>query len=221
MKTTEKKKAIKLRQAGWSIGNISNALGVSKGSVSAWVHDIVLTKNQTGLLNRQMHAPDVVEKRRRSRINNECVKRDAIIEHAGKDISDISDEGLKLIGSALYWAEGRKKGKRMITFSNSDPALIKIMMRFLKEICGVPQRRFRGHIHTHSHLNTEAAENYWSTTSGIPRNQFFKTYSKPSKAGKGKADPLPFGTLDIYVADVSVYLKVMGWIRKISTILLK
>jgi len=221
MKAIEKKKAIKLRQAGWSIRNISKTLGVSKGSVSAWVRDIILTKNQTGLLDKQMHAPDVVEKRRLSRINNESIKRNNLIELAGKDISVVSEEGLRLIGTALYWAEGRKKGKRMITFSNSDPSLIKIMMRFLKEICNVPQKRFRGHIHTHSHINIETAENYWSTTSGIPRNQFFKTYSKPSKASKGKVDPLPFGTFDIYVADVSVYLKVMGWMGKISNILLK
>lgn len=121
----------------------------------------------------------------------------------------------------LYWAEGSKKGKRYVSFSNSDPRIIKVMMRFFREICEVPDNKFRGHIHTHSHLNTKTAEDYWSNVAKIPLRQFFKTYSKPSKASKGKMDALPYGTLDVSIGNVKVFLNIMGWIDKISQILLK
>jgi hypothetical protein len=86
------------------------------------------------------------------------------------------------------------------------------MMRFFKEVCKVPDEKFRGHVHTFSHLNAETAEKYWSEISGIPINQFYKTYSKPSIASLHKKDNLPYGTFQIYVCKTEIFLRIMGWI---------
>jgi hypothetical protein len=120
----------------------------------------------------------------------------------------------------LYWAEGRKRGKRIVSFSNSDPEIIKIMMKFFREICSVDEEKFRGHIHIHSHLNVKDSERYWSNISQIPLSQFYKTYSKPSKSSQGKMDGLPYGTFDIHVCDSVLFLTVKGWIEKISHLIL-
>lgn len=221
MKKTEKDQAIKLREKGESIKQIAKALFVSKGSVSSWVRNVKLSNRQQLRLKEREHSRDVVEKRRASRLKNELLKRRVVIDGAKKDIKLISINDLKLIGSALYWAEGRKRGQRVISFSNSDPEIIKIMIRFFREVCGVDKKKFRGHIHTHSHLNAKAAEMYWSHISGIPTSQFYKTYVKPSVSTKGKMDRLPYGTFDITICDSLLYLRVMGWIEKISNLILK
>ncbi len=220
MKTVEKQKAISLREGGESIKEIAKKLGVSKGSVSVWVRNITLSSKQLKKLKDKEHSVTVINKRRESRLRNEFGKRSIIINNAKGDIDSISKKELQLVGAILYWAEGRKRGKRIVTFSNSDPEIIQIMMRFFREICHVNSKKFRAQIHTYSHLNSAKSEEYWSKISGIPRAQFYKTYSKPSKAGKNKMDSLPYGTVDINVCDSVLFLTVKGWIEKISHLIL-
>ncbi len=221
MKILEKENAVKLRKSGLSIKHIAQKIGVSKASVSVWVRTIKLSEAQHKQLNTYGHSTLIEEKRRLTRLSNEEVKRNKIIENAKKDISTISLKELKLIGSVLYWAEGTKRGKRVVSFSNSDPFVIKIMMRFFREICNVKEEKFRGHIHTYSHLNVKNSEEYWSKVTNIPLTQFYKTYSKPSKAGKGKMDTLPYGTFDINVCDVILFLTIKGWMEKIGYLILE
>lgn len=220
MKKSEKEKAVRLRQKGESIKSISKILSVSKASVSNWVRHIQLSPSQQLKLKRNEHSLETIEKRRTSRLRSELEKRNVIINEAKRDIVSISNQDLKLVGAMLYWAEGRKRGRRIVSFSNSDPEIIKIMMRFFREVCCVDEKKFRGHIHTHSHLNIKDSERYWSKVSGIPLNQFYKTYSKPSKSSKGKMDSLLHGTFDIHVCDSVLFLTIKGWIEKISNLIL-
>jgi len=220
MKFNEKTQAVSLRKSGSSIKEIAKKLNVSKGSVSLWVRDIKLTSIQRNKLNARGFSIDAIEKRRINRINNTLQRKEQLMLEAEKEIVTISDHDLKIIGSMLYWAEGRKRGKQVVSFSNSDPLMIKIMMRFFREICKVPRNKFRGHIHVHSHLKSKEAETYWSEVSSIPLNQFYKTYSKPSISSQGKMDSLPYGTFDIYVCDTKLFLRIMGLIRKVSKLII-
>jgi predicted transcriptional regulator len=213
MKIDEKKKALTLRKKGESIRNIAKTLGVSKASVSIWVRDIVLSNEQKKTLTSNGFSVAAVEKRRVNRITNTQVRHNIIIDAAKKDINTLSRRELLLVGAAIYWGEGGKTKKAMATIANSDPHLIQFMMKFFNEICEVKPEKFRGQIHTHSHLSAVRAEKYWSSISGIPLKQFYKTYSKPSKASLNKRDRLPYGTFQIYVCDTKIFLSVMGWIE--------
>ncbi len=119
----------------------------------------------------------------------------------------------------LYLAEGGKT-KRITRIANSDPAVIQIMMRFFREICGVAESKFQGHIHTFTHADIKKTEKYWSEITGISRKQFYKTYTKPSVASLQKRQTLPYGTFDIYVCDTKLFLTIMGWIEKIKELTL-
>lgn len=221
MKVFEREQARDLRRKGKSINQIVREAGLSKASVSIWVRDIVLTETQKKKISEQGRSVESIERRRINRLFNEKQKRQIIIDEATKDIDSISLPELKIIGSMLYWAEGRKRGQRTVGFSNSDPDVIRIMMKFFRKLCGVEEGRFRGHIHIHSHLNVNKAEKYWSEVTNIPRKQFYKTYSKPSISSKGKFDHLPYGTFDLCVCDTRLFLTIMGWIQKIKTLILK
>ncbi len=91
-----------------------------------------------------------------------------------------------------------------------------MMMKFFREICNVPEEKFRGNIHTFAHANVEKTEKYWSKISGIPRNQFHKTYIKPSSASLQKRYTLPYGTFSVNVCDTKLFLTIMGWIERIK-----
>ena len=216
MKLIEKEKARALRKKGYSINQIVREAGFSKASISIWVRDIVLTKSQKKGLSERGRSRESIEKRRINRLFNENVRRQKIIDEAKKDFTGISLEQLKLIGVILYLGEGAKTPRGMARLSNSDPLIIRMMMRFFREICKVPENKFRGHIHTFEHADIDETEKYWSRITGIPQEQFFKTYTKPSSASLHKRNTLPFGTFYICVCDTKLFLTIMGWIEKVK-----
>lgn len=216
MKIIEREQARTLRKKGYSINQIVKKAGFTKSSVSLWVRDIVLTKTQKKKLSENGRSVESVERRRAARLTNEQAKRQIIFDKAKEDYSTISREELKLIGIILYLGEGAKSARAMARLANADPAVIKIMMRFFREICNVPEEKFRAHIHIFSHLDIERTEKYWSKVIGIPRKQFYKTYTKPSAASLQKRDKLPFGTVDISVNDTKLFLTITGWMEKIK-----
>lgn len=208
-----------LRKKGKSLREIATSLGVSRGSVSLWVKDIKLTKPQLRFLAYKPFQQEAITKRVVSRLKNEKAKRQIIIDSHKKSIENlgISLNELLIVGVCLYWAEGGKAdSSRFFRFSNSDPEMIKVIMCFIRKIFKVPEHKIKGQIHLHEHLDGEVALKYWSDISGIPVSQFNKISCQHNKASKNTRDTLPYGTLDIAVYSVDLYLKIMGWIEVVK-----
>ena len=216
MKHIQKREALRLRKEGWSINDIYKKLDVAKGTVSVWVRDVQLTSIQMQELAQRSHARSAVEKRRSSRINNEYNKRQLVIDKAKSEILKLSKKDLFLIGVMLYWAEGGKKQRGSVRFSNSDPLMVRVIMKFFRVICKVPEEKFRIHLHIHMHLDYRKAEIYWSEITGVPLNHFYKTYNAPNKGSQNKKDNLPNGTIQVYVSDTNLFLKIKGWTAGIA-----
>ncbi len=221
MKTVEKEKARALRKQGKSINEIVKEAGLSKASVSEWVRDIILTEKQKNRLTEKGRNLDSVERRRLSRLFNENKRRQIIVDKAKEDILKISKNDLKIIGCMLYLGEGAKTSRGSAKLANSDPDIIKITMRFFREICNVPESKFRVHIHTFDNADVNETEKYWSKITGIPRTQFYKTYIKQSIASLKKRKTLPHGTCDVCVNNTELFLTIMGWIEKIKELIIK
>lgn len=212
MKLEEKKQAIKFRKQGMAMGEIAKKLEVAKSSISYWVRDVKITKQQRAQLNANGHSVDAIEKRRIARLANTQKRRELIRQTARAEVPDLITQPLWCIGVALYWGEGGKT-QQTARISNADASVIRTMMRFFREICGVSEEQFRGHVHTFAHANIVETVKYWSGVSGIPPTRFFKTYCKPSSASKQKRDSLPNGTLQIYVHDSDFFFRLMAWIE--------
>jgi len=215
MKNIEKRKARDLREKGWSMNDIKDKLHVSKSSVSLWVRDIELSDKQKQELSRRGFKKEAIEKRRKVILERAEKRRRGVVDRAKSEIKSLSKKDLFLIGTMLYWGEGGKTGQ-VARVSNGDSNIIRVMMRFFREICEVPEHKFRGHLHIHPHLDYKKAEKYWSQLSGIPLSQLYKTYRKKNRSSKNKKDSLPFGTFDVYVCNLDLLLKIKGWIEGIS-----
>jgi hypothetical protein len=76
---------------------------------------------------------------------------------------------LHLMGSMLYWGEGTKNGRNM-RFGNTDPYMLKLFMRFLREEFNVPDEKFRLSIQTHFADETEweRIRLYWLEWLNLP-----------------------------------------------------
>ena len=218
MKAKERKVARKLRQQGKSLREITKKIKCSKSSISRWIQDIPLTEEQIERLksnqdkgrakaSRHAHA----SRKKWERIRN-SIKASARIEIP----LSCSLEMLKLVGTALYWAEGYNASRNSIVFANTDPKMIELMMLFFRKVCKVPKAKFRGKISIHPHLDAKKAELYWSKISKIPLAQFNKPLLAVSRSSKSKKDTLPLGTFRIIISDVYTCSKIKGWIEAIG-----
>lgn len=125
------------------------------------------------------------------------------------------EEELKMAGVFLYWAEGAKlNGKNCgVDFANSNPEMIRIFVRFLREICGVNEKKLRVYLYCYSNQNIESLLNYWYKLTNIPKSQFSKPYIKrdflPEKIGKMK-----YGLVHIRYADKKLLFQIDNWIKE-------
>ncbi|KKR32082.1 MAG: hypothetical protein UT65_C0009G0010 [Parcubacteria group bacterium GW2011_GWF2_39_8b] len=137
-KYEQKLKARVMRKEGISIITIAKKLGVTKGSVSLWCRDILLTPEQVEKLKGQKGS---AMGRWLGAESNRKKKRDAIeqADDWGKaQIRNISKRELLLISTALYWCEGSKMdSSSSFMLVNSDPDMILIMKKFLLSVLKV------------------------------------------------------------------------------------
>ncbi len=132
MKPSEKTRALALRQQGLTYREIQEQVPVSASTLSAWLRDVTLTEAQ----QTRIHGINLQVRHRFIEYNHR--KRNAAIarhkswrETAKAEAGIISSELLKWIGVALYWGEGTKLGsKNKLRFSNSDPSMIQLFMRW-------------------------------------------------------------------------------------------
>lgn len=210
-KVEQKQQARALREQGVSLNVISRDLGIAKSTASLWCRDIRLTDEQVkALLNRPIAAYiGAMANKHKRQLEIESIRRDA--RHELLPLNPTDFDRLKDLGTMLYWAEGGKKNG--IDFTNSDPEMIRLAMLWLREVCQVPEYRFRATIYYHSGQNEEEMKRYWSRIAGIPLDQFRKSIFKQEGTGHRK-QILYMGTCKIRVSDSDLLQRVLAWIEQ-------
>jgi len=217
-KTREKNKAIILRRKGRSIKEIAKKVGVVKSTVSFWCRDIELTSKQIEELHKKMIKGSYKGRMKGARIQYERrIKKIKKYDKEGiKQIGRLSNRDLLIAGLALYWGEGSKK-TRGVSFSNSDPKIIKFAIKFLKRIFNINKNRLSAYIGINRiHKNrVEEVENYWSKITRIPSEQFTKTTLIKAKNKKNYSNfQVHYGTITIKVRkSADLYYCIMGLIK--------
>lgn len=210
-----KEQAISYRKRGYSYGMILNRIDVTKSTLSAWLRDIPFIPN-----GRVMKRISEAKRQFILRIQERALQTQSewrkVREKAKSEISHITRENLWHIGTMLYLAEGQKK-QRQIQISNSDPRVIKIAMRWLLEICKVPNKNIVASIHLYPDVKESKAIRFWSHVTHLSKSQFQKTIvDTRQKVSTFKHGTLPFGTLHIRVRQGSIlFEKISGWIEGI------
>lgn len=218
----DKEKAILLRKQGKSYNEITEILGIPKSTLSFWLRNVKMpTEIEKEFWNktRKKWAQNITTfNKERAKIIREKSRQAQAT--ASKDIGKLSKRELFLVGVALYWAEGYKKTRWRIDFSNSDSLMIKLVMRFFREICNVKEDKFFATAQIHPNITPQKAVNYWSRITKIPKKQFLKTYTRitPTSKRKRAFNTLPYGTLRVSVSDVEITNKMKGWISGLEKV---
>lgn len=211
-KLKEKRIVQNLRKQGLSYNEILLKVPVAKGSISLWCRDIELTSAQKDRLEKKRErnlqriinlGPKAIARKRKKEIRKIKIE-------AKKEIHPLTLYELKIVGAMIYWAEGSKSGG--VRISNSDPKLIKFIVRWLKEVCKVSPKRLRACLNIHANQNDKKIKKYWSKITEIPLEQFGKSYIKPEGTGHRK-NILHNGVIGIQFGSEDLRHRIMAWIR--------
>lgn len=204
--------AIELRNKGLSYGEIKKKVPVAKSTLSLWLKTVPLTTEQreklyTNSLLNMVKGPQSQKERRAREINE-------IVEKAEKEIQPpLSFEAYKLLGAALYWAEGSKTNGFKIT--NSDPDLILFMVKWLKQVFNIPPEKLKVWLNIYPQQNESEIKQFWSQLTGIPLKNFGKSFVKPPNKGY-KRNNLYYGTIEVRVPKgTDMRHRVFGWIKAV------
>jgi len=116
----------------------------------------------------------------------------------------------------LYWAEGWKS-RNQVSFSNSDPQMIVLFVRFLRSL-GVEDRKIRVSCHLFAdHVRQQREiEQFWLDVARLPRTclraSSVNHYSRSSN--RKRVNMLPHGTCHIVVNDTHVLQSIYGAIQE-------
>ncbi len=225
----DKNLAHKLRLSGKSYTEISLELGVPKSTLSDWFSSLVLSQKLREQINKKAYEKSIAGliKRNKKQTTLAIKRMQETRRNAMKEIKVITPDNLFWAGLALYWAEGYKqpkivKGREVthhpIALTNSDPKLVKVFLKFLRERLAVPNEKIKADLRIFSHQNEEEIRNFWIKETDINLKNFGKSYRGISKSSMGKRpfNRLPYGVIRIHVSNTDLFHKIMGYIEGIK-----
>lgn len=100
--------------------------------------------------------------------------------------NSVSKRDLLFLGIGLYWGEGYKNGNGEFGFTNSDPEMIKVFLKIIKEIYNIENDQLVLKININELFIDKLLEieEYWQTVTKIDKTQFTKTTVIKSKLNK-------------------------------------
>jgi transposase-like protein len=210
-KPEQKAAARRMRaEHGKPIKRIAESLGVSVSSVSLWVRDIELSRDQ----------------RRRNLSRAAAARSTAWSEKNRARRRGYQDEGREQArrldpshsaGCMLYWAEGCKS-RNQARLTNSDPHMIHFFRDFLTRWFSVDDHAFRIHLNFYlgNGRSVRDIEDWWLEKLALPRTSLcgHSINALPTSSSGTKRNKLPYGVCSLYVHDTRIVQHVYGAIQE-------
>ena len=207
-KYSERHRARELRAEAWTLQEIADELGVSKGSVSVWVRDVEFVARPRNR-GHASHKPHPLHVRKLAEIEQCRLEAEALI-------GALSSRDLTMFCLALYAGEGSKT-EGAVSLANTDPALMGLFVGWLRSSFAIDPGRLRMKLHLHDDLDLEAATVFWSQVTGVPIDQFTKP-SRPRSGPRRTSKRHLNGCATIIYSCSLTHRRVMAMIEAVSSI---
>lgn len=186
-----------LRQRGYSMPEIKKEINIGYGTIYRYIKDVPILEEYR----------DFWQQKRRSSVRRKLLAEEDAKRKAKQAILSSFNEKEKIIFlSALYWGEG---SKNEFGLSNTDPELIRVLIKGLDQVLGISTDRLSISIRIYEDLDKEKCLKFWSEVTGVPINKFISVnVLKGKKAGK-----LEFGMCRVRLKKGGNVLKYMVALR--------
>lgn len=205
-------KAFELRKQGYSLKEIALKLGIAKGTASMWVKVVPISESGYNRLREKTKV--ALAKAHKTITNRNDGERLCALNSALQIItkySPIKPELARLLTAILYWCEGTKSADNTLKFANSDPVLVQFFLTVFRQGFNPKIEKFKAILHLHEYHNEPDQIKFWSKITGIPSNQFYRSYHKPHTGKRIKPDYPGCITVNYY--DKIVAREVFGLIK--------
>lgn len=174
-----KEQATILRKQGSSLREISDTLKISKSTASLWLRGLTFSSVALKILEEKKQNGRKKGNARQIEKSLENVKniRDSVAQYLR--VTSFSKEQAKGFCALLYGCEGSKNETGRMAFINSDPDLVAFFLHLFRLAFEVNESKFRVLMHLHQYHDEKRQKKFWSDITGIPCEQFSKTYQKP------------------------------------------
>ncbi|OFZ79368.1 MAG: hypothetical protein A2583_02725 [Bdellovibrionales bacterium RIFOXYD1_FULL_53_11] len=212
----DKSKAIELRKKGYSYNQIKEILSISKGTLSDWLKDYPLSDKRIKELRD--NNPKRIENYIRTMTKKRNEKFSIAFEKAKGDIGKITKRELFIAGFFLYWAEGGKTTRHTITLTNTDPAMLKVYIKWIESL-RVPKEELKVKLHLYKDMNEDREIRFWSNELGINKSKFNKTWIKDSKMSDlTYKNNFGHGTCNVILNNTTIAMYVLMGIKFIANV---
>ena len=214
MKINLKIQAIKLRKNGLSYGDIRQKLGISKSTASLWTRNVKIPLKSQNILAIKTAAAR--KKGRDAHLSNLKLKYEQIRQSVIKDLARlcINKSLAKLLCATLYWGEGSKTSGQVV-FTNSDPEMIKIFLKFFRYAFQPNADKLKATLHLHPHHNEIEQKKFWTEITGIASEKI-SIYHKTAYGHVIRKD-YP-GCIAITYGNMEILHELMYYYRHIDTL---
>ena len=123
---------------------------------------------------------------------------------------------LNIMGAMLYWGEGYKRATANgVDFANSDPRMIFLFMRFLRNRYAFDSHRLYCSVYCYSDQHLENLVTFWSSLLDLPKANFKHHYVRNDFRSDSRK--LAYGVLHIRYNDKKLLRDVLNLIESYSS----
>lgn len=207
-------KAIELRKKRKSYSEIKSLLNIPKSTLSDWFSGEKWSESIKIEINKKSSPRNIarINLMNKTRATQKIIRDTQYLKEADTQYMKLKNNPLFIAGLTIYWGEGEKYGNWRVSVVNTDVEMLRVVMRFYREILKVDEHKIRAGLFIYEDLNPTLVKKYWSQKLNLSSDQFIKPQILPSKIRPGKKRS-EFGMCNIYVGGVELKLKIMRWIQ--------
>ncbi len=192
MKVEEKRKALKLRSQGFSYREILEKVNVSRGTLSLWLRDYILTEKQIQRLkslgDQARERTGITKKKNLNRIRKKIYD----------DYHPFYTDPFYMLGLGIYMGEGARYNLNTTSLSNTSHKILFIFKKWLKKYFFKDGFQMYPYLHLYADIDINKAKEWWSKKLKIKIEKFKKPIIAVSCASKGKRkNILKYGTCNL------------------------
>ncbi|MFA6445944.1 MAG: hypothetical protein WCW14_01690 [Candidatus Paceibacterota bacterium] len=216
----DKDKIIELRKTGKSYKEIEQVMGVPRSTLSAWFKGQAWSSDLVVSLRNKVRSDHIVRLQSLDKIRGlhlDRLYKQAEFE-AVQEFDQIKNHPLFISALMIYWGEGDKASPYRCSIANTEPAMIKIFLLFLENICCMPRTKIKSWILLYPDLNEEECKKYWIEKSGLEYSDFNKSIVIQ---GRHKTNRVRYGVCNLGVSSAYLKRKILIWIDLLAKDIVK
>ena len=215
----DRKTAFILRGQGKTYNEITQELGVSKGTLSFWFKNVPSSVALADERMRITRSPEHLSKMRAGRVRSLAAHYLKAKQEAEEIYKQNKDEPLFVAGLGIYWGEGDKSlANNMARVANADPKLLRVSKLFFDKYFPTTKGRIKIWLLLYPNNNPEESLKYWSKEVGLPRENFYKPQVIKGKSTKRT---LPYGVGNVIFSGKYTKVQVIHLIELMGIDLIK